>query len=53
MLEEGESSNIEDRRGMGGGRGLAIGGGGIGTLLLILVVWLCGGNPSQLLSAFF
>jgi predicted metalloprotease len=50
MLEEGESSNIEDRRGMGGGRGLAIGGGGLGTLVLILLVWLCGGNPSQLLD---
>ena len=51
MLEDGESSNIEDRRGMGGGgRGLALGGGGIGTLLLILVIWLCGGNPSALLN---
>lgn len=49
MLEGRESSNIEDRRGMGG-RGLAIGGGGLGTLLLILVVWLCGGDPSQLLN---
>jgi predicted metalloprotease len=50
MLEEGQSSNIEDRRGMGGGRGLALGGGGIGTLLLILAVWLCGGDPSTLLD---
>lgn len=49
MLEEGQSSNIEDRRGMGG-RGLALGGGGIGTLLLILAVWLCGGDPSTLLD---
>ena len=48
MLEEGQSSNIEDRRGMGGGRGLALGGGGIGTLLLIVAVWLCGGDPSNI-----
>ena len=50
MLEEGQSSNVEDRRGMGGGRGLALGGGGIGTLLLILAVWLCGGDPRALLE---
>jgi predicted metalloprotease len=50
MLRDGESSNIEDRRGMGGGRGLALGGGGIGTLLLILAVWLCGGDPRALLE---
>jgi predicted metalloprotease len=50
MLEDGESSNIEDRRGMGGGRGLALGGGGLGTLLIILAVWLCGGDPSALLD---
>jgi len=48
-LEEGQSSNVEDRRGMGG-RGLALGGGGIGTLLLIVAVWLCGGDPSTLLD---
>ncbi len=53
MIEEGEgSTNIEDRRGAGGmgGRGLALGGGGLGTLLLILVIWLCGGDPSALLN---
>src|SRR4051812_19984809 len=42
-----QSGNIEDRRGMGG-RGLAVGGGGIGMLVLALAVWLCGGDPSQL-----
>lgn len=46
---EGQSSNIEDRRGMSG-RGMAIGGGGIGTLLLVVVLWLCGADPSTLLS---
>ncbi len=45
----GESSNIEDRRGMSG-TGMAIGGGGVGTLLLVLVLWLCGADPSTLLS---
>jgi len=49
MLRGRESSNIEDRRGMGG-RGLALGGGGIGTLLLVLAIWLCGGNPQTLLD---
>lgn len=49
MLEEGESSNIEDRRGMGG-RGIAVGGGGIGVLVLALVIYLCGGDPSALLN---
>jgi predicted metalloprotease len=49
MLEDGQSSNIEDRRGMGG-KGLALGGGGLGTLLLVLAVWLCGGNPQTLLD---
>src|SRR5205085_4501573 len=42
------SSNVEDVR--GGGRGLAMGGGGIGILILALVVWLCGGDPRQLLE---
>ncbi len=45
----GQSSNVEDRRGMSG-RGIALGGGGIGTLLLILVLWMCGADPSTLLS---
>ncbi|MDQ2745637.1 MAG: zinc metallopeptidase [Acidobacteriota bacterium] len=49
MLRGRESSNIEDRRGMGG-RGLAIGGGGLGTLVLVLVLWLCGANPQTLLD---
>jgi predicted metalloprotease len=44
-----ESSNVEDRRGLGGG-GLAIGGGGIGVLILALVVYLCGGDPRALLN---
>jgi uncharacterized protein len=35
---------------MGGGRGIALGGGGIGILVLALVVYLCGGDPSALLE---
>jgi predicted metalloprotease len=44
-----QSSNIDDRRGMSG-RGIALGGGGIGVLILAVAVWLCGGDPSQLLE---
>lgn len=42
-----ESDNIEDRRGRGG---LAIGGGGLGILVIALAIWLCGGDPRQLLQ---
>ena len=44
-----ESSNVEDRRGLGGG-GIAIGGGSIGVLILALVIYLCGGDPRALLN---
>lgn len=44
-----QSSNIEDRRGMGG-RGIAIGGGGIGVVILAIAILLCGGDPQQLLD---
>lgn len=44
-----ESSNVEDRRGIGG-RTVAIGGGGLGLLVLALVVTLCGGDPRFLLQ---
>ena len=45
----GQSSNVEDRRGMGG-RGLAIGGGGIGVIVLALAALVCGVDPRQLLE---
>lgn len=48
MLRGRESTNIEDRRGMG--RGLAIGGGGLGTLVVIIIALLCGGDPRSLLE---
>ena len=43
-----ESENVEDRRSMSP-RGMAI-GGGVGTLVLALVVYLLGGNPMPLLQ---
>ena len=45
MLEGRESTNVEDRRGMSG-RGMALGGGGLGVLVLSLVVYLCGGSDA-------
>jgi predicted metalloprotease len=45
----GQSSNVEDRRGLGG-RGLAIGGGGIGIIVLALAALICGVDPRQLLE---
>ncbi|MFM7228362.1 MAG: neutral zinc metallopeptidase [Cyanobacteriota bacterium] len=43
------STNVEDRRG-GGGRALAAGGIGLGTLLLAAVVGLLGGDPGVVLQ---
>jgi len=48
--DQRRSSNVEDRRGMGGGKTIAIGGGGIGVLILVLIVFLCGGDPRSLLE---
>ena len=40
-----ESENVEDARGQGGGRSpLALGGGGLGILVLALIVYLMGGD---------
>ncbi len=43
------SDNVEDRRGMPSGGTMAI-GGGIGTLILILIVTFLGGDPRQLME---
>jgi predicted metalloprotease len=45
MLRGRESSNIEDVRGMGG-KGLALGGGGLGTIVIALAIYLCGGGDA-------
>ncbi len=44
-----QSGNIEDRRGMGTGKMVA--GGTIGTIVIALVVWLLGGDPSGLVDS--
>ena len=44
-----QSGNIEDRRGMG--RGKMVAGGTVGTLVIVLIVWLLGGDPSQVMSS--
>ncbi len=44
-----QSGNIEDRRGMGTGKVIA--GGTIGTLAVVLIVWLLGGDPSQVINS--
>jgi len=46
---ERESDNVEDQRGMGGGGRVAI-GGGIGTLLIIIIAVILGADPRQLLQ---
>lgn len=43
------SSNIQDIRGLGG-RGIAIGGGGLATVIILIVALLCGVDPRQLLE---
>jgi uncharacterized protein len=45
----GQSSNVEDRRGLGG-RGIAIGGGGLGMIILLIAALICGVDPRQLLE---
>jgi len=44
-----DTSQVEDRRGRGGGRAVAIGGGGLG-LVIMLVVYLLGGNPGDFID---
>jgi len=42
------SGNVEDRRGMSTGK-MAV-GGGLGTIVIAIVVFLLGGDPSQVIS---
>ncbi len=48
--DQRESDNVEDRRG-GGGRTVAVGGGSLVVLILAVVIYLCGGDPRQLLQS--
>ena len=45
-----ESGNVEDRRGMGFGRGGMAVGGGCGTVIVIILALIFGVDPSQFLS---
>jgi predicted metalloprotease len=49
MLWKGrrESSNVEDRRGLST---RSVVGGGIGTIIVVLAIYLLGGDPSQVLD---
>lgn len=42
-----ESGNVDDRRGMSGGK---IVGGGIGGIVIALIIYFLGGDPSQVLQ---
>lgn len=44
-----QSSNVEDRRGMSGGRKIGL-GGGIGAIVIVLIVMFLGGDPSSVLN---
>ena len=46
---ERQSTNIEDRRGMSSGRGIAV-GGGLGTLLIMILALVFGFDPQTLLQ---
>ena len=46
---ERQSTNIEDRRGISGGRGLAV-GGGLGTVLIMILALVFGFDPQNLLQ---
>src|SRR3712207_4604336 len=45
-----ESGNVEDRRGMGLGRGGMAVGGGCGTLIIVILALVFGVDPSQFMS---
>lgn len=45
-----QSSNVEDRRGMAMSAGGVAAGGGLGTLVLMLIFTFLGGNPAELME---
>ena len=44
------SSNVEDRRGLSAKRGMVGGGMGMGVIVLILAVYMLGGDPKQVME---
>jgi uncharacterized protein len=42
------SGNVEDRRGMSGGK-IAV-GGGLGTIVIVFIIYLMGGDPGEILN---
>ncbi len=42
-----QSTNVEDRRGI---TPKTVVGGGIGTIVIVLLIWLLGGNPTEFLN---
>lgn len=47
---ERESENVEDQRGMMGGRGGLVAGGGVGTLIIALLIYFLGGDPRAVMG---
>jgi predicted metalloprotease len=45
-----QSTNVEDRRSLGSGKKMALGGGIMGIIIFVLVYFLGGGDSSQLLD---
>ncbi len=45
-----QSSNVEDRRGMAMAAGGLVAGGGLGTIVLMLIMMFLGANPQQLME---
>lgn len=46
-----ESSNVSDRRGSGGSRGLKIGGGIGAVIIAAIIAWISGGNPLDVITS--
>ncbi|WP_289692909.1 neutral zinc metallopeptidase [uncultured Duncaniella sp.] len=46
-----ESSNVSDRRGSGGARGLKIGGGIGAVIIAVIIAWISGGNPLDVITS--
>src|SRR3954468_44599 len=47
-----DPGQVEDYRGrrLGGGRGIAVGGGGLGVLVLAVIIYFLGGNPASVID---